>query len=30
MITAMTKALESLNWPSPRAVSKMEDGIFKF
>ncbi|GAA5931637.1 hypothetical protein JCM3775_006908 [Rhodotorula graminis] len=30
MITAMTKALESLNWPAPRAVSKMEDSIFKF
>ncbi|BGP40903.1 NADH-cytochrome b5 reductase [Rhodotorula kratochvilovae] len=30
MVSAMSKALESIGWPAPRAVSKMVDGVFKF
>jgi len=30
MIAAMTKCVVELGWPKPRAVSKLEDAIFKF
>lgn len=30
MITAMTKHVTDLGWPKPRAVSKLEDPVFKF
>jgi cytochrome-b5 reductase len=30
MISAMTKAVVDLGWPKPRAISKLEDAIFKF
>lgn len=30
MITAMKKHLDALNWPAPRAVSKIQDAVFCF